>query len=350
MKYHIISIPAALLLAGCATSPTPEQYDKLADQLAKINQNLEAINKAVENNNRLMQLSTQSPTSRVSTANRGNLLALSKIAKLSEKPTDEEIRKYIIAVKAASEGQNHFSPDDIQSKMLREIGPGHLSVIIPFLSDNFYHLDHALPALIEEKDKDFVTKNILRYPRMAVIAFKMGWEKDAKEDIFKVFESSNNQMWELKNNIGKIVETPEDRERVIKVYVNGSSASDLYNTVRAFPDIDIVKINNDAWEKQKYTYSWNRVQYGLKAASTGNKDALGSLIVLYSTERNTFNHNDGATTLMRLTGQSLNAAKLTEWYDKNKDNLYFDKEKGRFLVKPAEPAPAPIPAPAAEAK
>ncbi len=347
MKYHIISIPAALLLAGCATSPTPEQYDKLADQLAKINQNLEAINKAVENNNRLMQLSTQSTSSRTSTANRGNMLALSKIAKLSEKPTDAEIRKYILAIKAASDGQNHFGPDDIQTKMLREIGPGHLSVIIPFLDNSFYHLDQALPALIEEKDKDFVTKNILRYPRMAVIAFKMGWEKDAKDDIFKVFETDNNQIWELKSNIGKIVETPEDRERVIKVYINGASASDLYNTIQAFPDIDLVKINNDAWEKQKYSHSWSRIQYGIKAASTGNKEALGSLIQLFSTDRNTFNHNEGATTLMRLTGQTLNAAKLTEWYDKNKDNLYFDKEKGRFLVKAAEPAPtveAPQPA------
>ena len=349
MKYQVIGMLALGLLAGCATpnTPTTEQYEKIAEQLGRINQQLEAINKSLESNSRLAKLSTA--TNRMYPAtlqNRGDLVALSKIPTLSDNATTQEITKYIGAIKQASVGQNSYSPSDVQVEMLKAIGPGHLEVIMPFLSNDNFHMNYALPFLVDDKDKDIVLKNILRYPKLASVAIKRGWGKEAKEDIFKVLEAGSGGSWELMRNAALFIETPEDRERIIKIYINGSNTNELFNTIKAFPGIDLAKINNEAWKKHQYDQQWSRLQYATRAADTGNLEALAAMIQILGVDRSSFNHNDSAITLIRLTGQSLDYDKLMKWFEVNKDNLYFDKEQRCFLVRKKAEKPASPPAPA----
>ncbi len=152
MKYQVIGMLAAGVLAGCTTTntPTTEQYEKIAEQLGRINQQLEAINKSLESKNRQEKLSagitTRTYVSGASSS--GNLAALSKIPALSDKATKEEITKYIQAIRQASVGQNSYSSTDIQVGMLKVIGPGHLDVIMPFLDGGNFHLNYALPWLV----------------------------------------------------------------------------------------------------------------------------------------------------------------------------------------------------------
>ncbi len=161
-----------------------------------------------------------------------------------------------------------------------------------------------------------------------------------------MLETNSNGSWELMRNIGPIIETPEDRERVIQVYINGSNTGELFNTIKAFSGIDLAKINNEAWERHQYDQPWSRLQYATRAADTGNLKALEAIIQGFGQNRNGFIHNESAATLMRLTRQPLNFDRLMKWFEENKDNLYFDKEQRRFLVRKKAEKPAPALAPA----
>ncbi|GEM_PF-1787659 len=348
MKYPIISMLAlSLLLAGCtaSTSQNSEQYDKIAEQLAQINQKLDSISQVIEGRNR-QPLVIRNAVSRKFSRNQGEAIALAQIPKLSEKPSAEEVKKYIEAIRKASAGQMTFTSEDIQIKMLQEIGPGYLqTVVVPFLDlekteQQFFHLNYALPYLVAKDDKDFVLKNILNYPRFAAIALENGWGKEARRDIFNVFENNDFQRHLLCSKIGEIVETPEDRAKLIELYTKGTNTMTLYDTIKTFPDIDMEKIDNEAWENQRFSNSWNHKQYAIRAASRGNLSALEFLIMETRMDDMKSLDRDYTAALRRLTGLPPNADSLMAWFRKNKDRLYFDKEQQRFLVK-EETATAP---------
>ncbi len=335
MKYRILSMMSLVVLGGCMTGPTPEQYEKMAENLNNINKNLEVISKAIEEQNRMMvALGGDSSMG----SRRGNLARLAKIEKLPPNSTEEQVKEYISQIVQASTGQHSYSSSDIQVKMFKAIGKGHFKAIIELLkTDDFrhaFHLRQALPELADEKDKDEIIKNMEIIPELAPIAIKMGWGDEYKDKLWDIMERGEN-IWELQRVIGPLIKTDKDRERVIKVYINGRNSTELFESIKSFPNVDLADVTTRAWDVQKYAQEWQRNKYAMDAAENGNVDALGTLIISLNTRgSNLLNsgQNIGAR-LMKLTKQPLIPQELYDWYSSNKDKLYFDKETGTFKVK-----------------
>ena len=161
MKALQIMAAAALILAGgCATtSNNDEQYRLLTQQMQQLNKNLETLTKQLEKYNRQATQKTGNPIVR----NRGDIKTLATI-KLPKNPTDEQIIEYVQKISNATRGQNVFAPDDIQVTLLKKIGPGHLALLDPFLSESSHHLHYALPSLVGKADKKAALKHLPQVP------------------------------------------------------------------------------------------------------------------------------------------------------------------------------------------
>lgn len=337
MKYQMLGVASLVILGGCVTGPTTEQYEKMAENLSNINKNLEAINKAFEKQNSIVMALDNVPKH---SSNRGNLFLLGKIEKLPEKPTEKQVEKYLRQIGNASIGQNSFSSNDVQVQMIKSIGKGHFKTILKMLntgnnhsSSFLHHLKSALPSLVDESDKEEVIKNLEVVPELAPVVIKMGWGEECKDKLLNILEISSNT-WELQNLIGPLLKNDKDRERVINVFIKGSNSFNLFSTIKTFPNVDLADISSKAWEIHKFSYEWQRNQYALNAAEYGNINALESLIINFNSNRNFSHYGSNATgKLLKLTGQPLIPRKMLEWYNTNKDKLYFDKEAGSFKVK-----------------
>lgn len=334
MRYMTMAFSGLLLLGGgCAAPPEPEQYDRITRQLENINRNLAAMTDAYSDYNRLLAASERNAfENRSSVAERKeNLHMLRRIRKLPENPTDEQIRNYVEQIIRASGGASCPS-EAPQVKMLKAVGPGRLRVLLPFLKDGsgVLLLEQVLPELVVPADKELVLEYLREFPVFAVTAIRQGWINDAKKDIFEILEDPEDGKYRssLIPYVKTLAQTPADREKIVNLYIGRTNCSGLYPVIREFPDIDIVSINNQAWTRQKE--GPEAAQYAMRAAETGNVEALGYLINGYF-DRNTESVFDGADImLIKLTGLPLDRKTMAEWYQGNKDKLYIDEKSGRF--------------------
>jgi hypothetical protein len=329
MRYVTIAFSGLLLLgAGCA-APGPGQYDKIAQQLEDINKNLSAMTRSYEDYNRLLAAAEQNAVETgTGVIGRENLYMLRRIRKLPAKPTDQQIRQYVEKILAAA-GDTYFPENSLPLRMLRAVGPEHLEVLLPFLKggEGALLLEQVLPDLVAPGDKALVLEHLKEIPVLAVAAIRQGWGNDAKNEIFEILEDAKYRS-RLIPYAKTLVQTPADRERIVNLYIQQPNSSGLYPMIREFPDIDVLSINNRAWARQKE--GPEAAQYAMRAAETGNVEALGYLINGYF-DRNREKVFDGADILLiKLTGLPLDRKIMNDWYQGNKDKLYIDEKSGRF--------------------
>ncbi len=350
---------AVLTLSGCRSCPPPEDYAKISAELERLNSQLAELNKNVGEFTAVVnsRLENPAPGRRMPGHARRrpvDVRALDKIT-LPENPTDAQIRKYMSDIRAASAGQSNFSSSDPQVEKLAAIGPGHLPLILETLAKGRdgenWHLEYALPQLVDADDKEIVLKNLQRHPALLSALEKNGWAPDAKEQILRILESSDNP-WLAMNMVGKLELTAEERARVIELYQVRSNMSQLLAAIREFPDADLPAITEKGWENHRYSQRWEQSNYARSAAEYGSVKALGGLIDLLVRGNGSdgFDGNIGEA-ILQLTGQPCNPETLPAWFEENKGRLTFDRERKRFVVAPPAPAAPSVsvapPAPAA---
>lgn len=334
MKYLTMTCTGLLaLLAGGCTAPTPEQYDRIARQLEDINKNLAAMTESYNTCNRLLAAEAQEALSEARAANfrKENLYKLRRIRRLPENPTPEQVRNYVEQILAAS-GDGPCAKDAPQVKMLRAIGPGHLDVLLPYLKDGkqVEALEYVLPELVSPKDRELVLENLKEVPALVVAAIRQGWGNDARETIFGILENGKYDD-DLIPYFKTLTQNAADRERIVNLYINRGSAGALYPVIRDFPDLDIVNVNNRAWARQKKNAD-AAPQYAMRAAETGNVEALGYVINGFFDPKTADLFQGADVLLIKLTGLPLDRETLTTWYKTNKDKLFIDEKSGRFSI------------------
>ncbi len=332
MKQYTLAAAAGamMFICGCQSSSQPTAAEQeILSQLKEINASLKEIAKSTPS------ASAPSPDSGFVPV-KSDSAKLAKIKPLPDNPTDADIRSYIEAIQTASVGQNNFTPGDPQVGLYRKIGTGHFKVWLPYLGgehNNNYHLYSAAPSLLSDEDKAEAIKQLSSYPNLADAIVKKGWGNDAKDGIFTIAAATNNP-YMLMQVLKTYTKTPEDRQRLTDLYLKRSEFADLYKTVSLFEGADAGKLAQTAWENQKFnSNNWNRVVIATRAASFGNKDALGAAINAYASQPNDYIDQDTAMLLTQATGQILNKQALRKWYLDNQDKLVYNAEKRRFEVK-----------------
>jgi len=333
MKYSLCFAASLLLLAGCQNDRPTAAQEEIIGRLDAISSSIDRLGKSLETSRQL---------------SRGDIIRrnvfevdpakLAAIPPLPEKPTDGQILSYIAAIKAASAGQNSFSTNQPQVALYRKIGPGHLKLLLPEISQSAsnYHLLCALPDLVGPADKEFALATLPEVPNLLIPVLKNGWGKEIKKDAFAILAGSRTfSIQSQKKEILELVENDEDRKQLIQAFIVQPNLLFLYDDLSKMPGVDATELINQAWESQRFnSQNWTLQQLGLQAARRGNIEALGFLINKFCTRTpNDYFSDDIIIYLALATGQPLQAEKLQNWYSENRDKLVFDPTTKRYQVK-----------------
>ncbi|MBQ9502420.1 MAG: hypothetical protein IJU70_09715 [Lentisphaeria bacterium] len=281
------------------------------------------------------------PGSRLAGADRNKL---AKIRRLPKDPTDRQIIEYIGQIGEASAGQQVWGSNDPQVALYEQIGPGHLRLLLPYLAGNFqqsFHLERALPRLVDERDRELVRQSLKRYPVLIEAALRKGWGKDMKKEIFAAFKSTDNLPFpELVKHLSELVQSPEDMKILTEMYIHNRNGHLLLRGLKQLPGADVKKLVDQAWkavQKKEYpdfamiSRARDAVQYGR------NVEAFRYLLkrVMISGPRSRdYGIRQMAQFLSGLCDFPVyDQAALNEWYGKNADRIVFDPASGKFVLK-----------------
>jgi len=333
MKYSLCFAASLLLLAGCQNDRPTASQEEIIRQLDAINISLNRLGEILEKSRK--QESNDIIRNRAFEADPAKLAA---IPPLPEKPTDGQILSYIAAIKAASADQNSFSANQPQVALYRKIGPGHLKLLLPEISQSAsnYHLLCALPDLVGPADKEFALATLPEVPNLLIPVLKNGWGDEAKKGVFAALSNNRSYMiQDQKKAILALAKNDEDRKQLIQAFLAQPNLLFLFEDLAGMPDVNGTELINQAWERQRFnSQNWSLPQLGLQAARRGNIEALGYLINKFCT-RTPSDHlsDDIIIFLAAATGQPLQAEKLQNWYSENRDKLVFDPATKRYQVK-----------------
>ena len=337
MKYGVMLAAGSLLLAGCSSvepEPSPE-LKRLSEEIATLKQSLQKMDGKLDKLLVKPKARSDGFVERVADPE-----VLAKIKPLPDKPTDAEIRAYVGAILEATKDQNSFKPEDPQVAMLEKIGPGHLKILLPYLSQRSnYHFGYALPKLILPSDKQLIIENLdAGDGALAKLVVENGWVAEARPKIIELFKKGRGDIFwreKMETVIAQIARTPEEREEVVDLFITYPNTSEMYRSIRHFPDIDQADITRQAWESHQFDQVHSRSRYALYAAEQGNIEALTALLsLLTSRERELgYMREQMAAPLSVLLGRAYNPAEMLNYVTANKEKLAFDREKMKYVLK-----------------
>lgn len=338
MRKRVFAAACAILLPVCASGD-----DEKIRILTEIRSQLEEANKKLDKiNEKITTLPSRSmsspPAGRVVNSFPPPAREFAKI-KLPEKPTPEEVVEYIRKIQAVPVPRHGGSSRDPQVEMYAKIGPGYLGVILPLLKSPEYsrHLKYALPRLVGKPDKEFVLRNLSRYPELTPSVIIHGWFPEAKNQVIAILKNTRD-FSEFQEAISVMAATPEGRTALVEVFRVNPYADYLFMRIESFPDVDHEKLAREVWEKMSPN---RRILLTLFAARNGVKEALSELVsraaampeyVSIAGTRNV----SLAQFVNQLLGQKTNIRETAAWYSRNSDWLVFDKQKRQYVLSVAE--------------
>ncbi len=315
-----------------------KQNADIRPELKKLNAKLDAMDKRLKQRRAVSQNFIPGPVP----ADRNKL---SRIKKLPPNPTDQQIIDYIRQIGEATEGQTTFNDTDPQIAMYKQIGPGHLRLLLPYLRREFRynHLRLVLPELIAESDKELIRQSLDRYPDLVQYVAYKGWLREMKKEVLALLKSNRNVLPMVRNYIPVLVQTPADMKIVTDAFLYAPQGLILLDGLKKLPGVDIRKLVNQAWEiAQKRQLDWfSMIRYAQMAVQDGgpNVEAFKCLLkLLMASDETRFHRRVLTQTLIpflsaRCDFPIYDPARLREWYDKNADRIVYDPATGKYVVK-----------------
>ncbi|OQA84306.1 MAG: hypothetical protein BWY31_02461 [Lentisphaerae bacterium ADurb.Bin242] len=337
MRKRIFAAACAILLPVCASGDDEKIriLTEIRNQLDEANRKLDRIN------DKISVLSSRSVG--FSPAQPAVLPPLpvkefDKIT-LSENPVPEEVAEYIKKIGQVPWTIRADPRKDPQVEKYAKIGPGYLGVILPLLKSPEYarHLKYALPRLVGKSDKEFVLRNLSRYPELAPSVMIHGWFPEAKNQLIAILKNTRD-FSEFQEAIPVMAATPETRAALVEVFRFNPYADYLFMRIESFPDVDHEKLAREVWEKMSST---RRTLLMLFAARNGVKEALSELVSRAAATPEYVsaagNRNVSLSQFVnQLLGQKTNIRETAAWYSRNSDWLVFDKQKRQYVLSVAE--------------
>jgi len=335
MKIYQCVILCILFIALTSCSQDTEIKEELVEIkkiLTEINQKLEkSDNTNIKVNDNLAESYRQSLGFREDGA---NLEELDKIT-LPENPTKDQIIEYIRKISRVSAKQRSYSESDPQVFMLMKIGNDNLELL---LNTNLNHEVefYAIPAinhLAQSKDKELILKYLPFKKDLVKVVIKKGWEEDAKSILYNELRQIPQYLpTEWIKAIANL-EEPCVYDDLKQYLILGSNKRWTYETIKMLPGIELENAVKQAWENAKRD-QWSKNSFAPIALAYGQSDALSVIIESLDSPHNDYNSvRNPRKHILQYTYASGSNNDLRAWYNQNKSNLYFDKEKRKYIVK-----------------
>lgn len=267
--------------------------------------------------------------------NNPDLELLTKI-KLPEKASKQQVREYINTIMHVSRNQQVHLASDPQVSMLVAVGHENLDELLlvarAYLPCMEYIVE-AIEILATEEDKDKIIRALDHHPPLVKVIIAKKWVAVARNVLIqKIQEKPGYLPYEWIAAVASF----QDRttyDALIEYFVNGANRRITYKYIAQLPCIDLTNAVPVAWEKSRSDRY--EITYLTEAAlSVGYLPALDFVV-------ETLDNNNGLplsqysprALLFQFTGMQGNNDELKKWYGSNRNNLKFDLENKRFVVK-----------------
>jgi len=268
-----------------------------------------------------------------------NTKALGAI-KLPENPTKDQVKKYVSSILAASRGQNLFSDRDPQVRMLMDVGPENLDVLIAATKDQTSGDVYVVPAIVNlarEEDKAQILKALAYTHTLAKVVVEKGWEEDAKDILLaELRDRAEYVPTEWVRAVANL-QDPNTYDDLKKYLISGGNKRWTYDAIKDLPGIDLTDAVAKAWERAKRSRYGEADEAAGFAAEFGHVDALGYLIrSLSGSQRSTYAAQEAREVIMRCTDARGTSEQIRKWFGENKDKLVFDPVAKKYRVQEAK--------------
>ncbi|MGE4565900.1 MAG: hypothetical protein AB7F32_13580 [Victivallaceae bacterium] len=271
-----------------------------------------------------------------------NLAALAEIKPLPDNPTDAEVTAYAKAIFDASAEQNSFSSNDPQFAMIAKIGPGHFTVIVPYLDDHYFW--DAARDLISPDDRAELFRLIPEHPRLLYWVPLVGIESGAELKRQILAAARRNQRPDadipLRPYLEFLADDPEVWNELVELSDRNNSLWDVFvESIYDLPPAEREAKVRRRWELLKNDpigspYPWITCRETL--ARCGASEALESLLAPPPEIKPDWCWAE----LWHLLPDAANVPgdQLPEWYRQNRSRLKFIPDRYCYRLTPATPA------------
>lgn len=258
---------------------------------------------------------------------------------LAPNATAAAVKQYVHEICAASRGQNSFSDDDPQIRMLAKVGSTNVQHLIdcvegqPFGS---FHLEAAIALLADDQNKSLILKALPEHKGLVKVIARRGWESDAKETLLtELRESRGAYLPSEWITAVAALQDPASYALLRDYFIHGSNKAWTYNAIKDLPIPDLPKAVEEAWIRSRKDRSYEKPYMARIAMTYGHKDALEYML---STLADGTGDHDGRdcesrSSVLKVIDFYGSDTELNDWFNKNREKITFDPSIKKFVIK-----------------
>lgn len=267
--------------------------------------------------------------------------AAKEIPTLSEDPTREECRAFVIAMRDV------FIKDPFginQFTLLGKIPNEHLdAILLEAYDDNSPFKGYWSYKNYTYKDMEPAKANVISHleeqPRIIQAITFYGWVEDVREQIItKINRDSPNVDFDWFEAAVELNE-PTLYPKLNDIAINADDARGMIDLLKTLPDYDLNSTIIAHWEvTRKDEYDFRMRKIAPVAAAVGSQTALAFMIEdlagnrLYPRAGLSNSINQDRLAILNLIDFRGTTAQIVAWHETNKDNIVFDYQINRFIV------------------
>ncbi len=256
--------------------------------------------------------------------------------KLPPQPTKSEATNYVHMIYTLSRNQRAYLESDPQVGMLMAVGREHMDVLFeasrPGVPWVVYGAE-AIRALAQPEDKQRIIQELAHNHNLASAVWHHDWCADARDTLVDLMKGRTGYLPRDVIRCLVKLEDPELYPVLITYMIEGWNSNVTYTEIKNLPGIKLRTALPKAWEASR----GNKYQAAYLLDDVLAMGYLPAFHFLFETLDNNLELPttvyDGYALAKRFTGRNGNREHLMAWYEKNKDNVYYDSKEGVFTAK-----------------
>jgi hypothetical protein len=259
---------------------------------------------------------------------------------LPDHATPDQVRNYIRQIVAF--GNQRGSGKAHPQEMLEQVGPQNLDLLIEALQNDYnYQLDRAIDDLVQADQKQMILQALPATPRLIDTVVNHEWQQDAKPTVLAALTGDIQDL-----STSYIIAAPSYKDPAtypaIQAYYIQNPSRFLFENLQSLPNFDLAGMVDRAWKQRDNGSIWKTGELLGGAAQFGEPGVLEAAITMLESDH--FSKPEARRVLRQytpITGHS--DADMIAWWNANKDNVVFDPQAHKFILRPAPATAAPAP-------
>jgi len=251
-----------------------------------------------------------------------------------DNPSRESLRKYVFDVVLSAKGQTSFSDNDPQIYLLVKVGEDNMDILLEVarVTDRIerFHINSAISILASDKTKSLILEALPEHQELASILLDHKWESEAKDVLLDALKEEPTYVppeWILAViNLND----PCANKAALNYFVHGPNKHRTYKILSSTLEVDMAPYVAKAWEDARDGHWWDKVMMAPVAMRYGHEDAIE---VAIQNLKKFVNRHILREALLSYTEATGTDEMIVEWYEKNRDHLYFDSKSNKFRAK-----------------